>query len=325
MWSLGVILFLMCCIDKLELIGTTGHPDSLQPKIFLRMPFQTYQNVFLPGRQRHVFVTRNSLMNQLDVPAVEEFDGRLESPAPRHERFWQHFQGANISDAARDLINRMLMYNPHQRISMDEVFKHPWLASNPMPTKEEIRAEMALRAPTDRAIGQSQYVHLPPDPQQWVSMAELRRYQQLGGPSRFPSDDKLANCVFSCGRRDGGGSYAATRKFVLLTTHLTSLNILPRNFCERWLRFSGCTMGDDAVQRELFVVQIFLFKEEVFILLMQGADAGDEFPLWRDRIETFAENQKACQNITTSLSLMEGGRRRPHPGAEHGCAVILNE
>lgn len=310
-WSLGVILFLMCCIDKLEVVGTLS-PDSPQPKFFLRMPFQTYQNVVLP--KRHGFVARNSLMNQLDVPTQGEFDGRLESPAPRHERFWQHFSGAGISDSLRDLLNRMLMYNPHQRISMDEVFKHPWLANNPMPTKEEIRAEMALRAPTDRAIGQSQFVHLPPDPQQWVSMAELRRNQQLGGPSRFPSDDTLANCVFSCGRRDGGGAYAATRKFVLLTTHLTSLNILPRNFNERWLRFSGCTMSDDGVQRELFVVQIFLLREEVFILLSPGADAGDEFPLWRDRIETFAENQKACQNISTSLSLMEGGRRRAHQG-----------
>ena len=165
-----------------------------------------------------------------------------------------------MSDGARDLINRMLLVNAEQRISVEEVFKHPWLSGGPMPSPEQIRAEMGSRAPASRRIGTRQLVHLLPDPDQWTSMGELRRTLQGGGASPFPRDSELRECVLSCGRVDpGGGDNQATRTFVTLTTFLTSLGMQPRHFSTRALRFHGCTADPDqagAFAGEQIVLQV---------------------------------------------------------------------
>ena len=87
-WSLGIILFLMLCIDALDIIQipemSTGGKRTT-----LRMPFLSYASVVYPLRN-NATGTCGNLTNQLDDPPLS-FTGLLTQDAPRHERFWRHF------------------------------------------------------------------------------------------------------------------------------------------------------------------------------------------------------------------------------------------
>ena len=43
-----------------------------------------------------------------------------------------------LSDSCKDLINKMFTVNPHHRISIDGIKRHPWFTS-PMPKALEVR------------------------------------------------------------------------------------------------------------------------------------------------------------------------------------------
>ena len=53
--------------------------------------------------------------------------GKFEYPSP----YWD-----DISDQAKDLINKLLCVDPKERLGADEIMAHPWMASDETPRKE---------------------------------------------------------------------------------------------------------------------------------------------------------------------------------------------
>lgn len=65
-WSLGIILFLMLCIDSLDIIQIPEMSTGSR-RTTLRMPFLSYANVIYPLRGNATGACGN-LTNQLDDP-----------------------------------------------------------------------------------------------------------------------------------------------------------------------------------------------------------------------------------------------------------------
>jgi len=52
---------------------------------------------------------------------------------------------AFFSDNFKDLISRMVSYDPSKRMSIEEVRAHPWLNEGGVATSEEIKTEFTVR------------------------------------------------------------------------------------------------------------------------------------------------------------------------------------
>ena len=70
-WSLGIILFLMLCIDSLDIIQIPEMSTGAR-RTTLRMPFLSYANVIYPLRGNATGACGN-LTNQLDDPPPSAF------------------------------------------------------------------------------------------------------------------------------------------------------------------------------------------------------------------------------------------------------------
>ena len=66
----------------------------------------------------------------------------------RPELFWSIFERNNpagfFSNTFKDLVTRMLAYNPEERIPLDEIIAHPWMNED-VPTYEQIHLEFQQR------------------------------------------------------------------------------------------------------------------------------------------------------------------------------------
>lgn len=47
-----------------------------------------------------------------------------------YDTFWKSFPDFNVSSEFKDLIRKLICYDPNERISVDEILKHPWLINN---------------------------------------------------------------------------------------------------------------------------------------------------------------------------------------------------
>jgi len=56
-----------------------------------------------------------------------------------YNEYWEKVQGAYLSDECKDLLQRLLSYDPAQRPSIEEVLNHPWMAG---PAEEEAKAQI---------------------------------------------------------------------------------------------------------------------------------------------------------------------------------------
>ena len=143
-WSLGIILFLMLCIDALDIIQIPEMSTGAR-RTTLRMPFLSYANVIYPLRGNATGACGN-LTNQLDDPPASAwlrfafaaatprsargsrgvaagFTGLLTQDAPTHERFWRHFPvrvrspwpAAPCADASRRRRTRKTGCRPRPR------------------------------------------------------------------------------------------------------------------------------------------------------------------------------------------------------------------
>ncbi|CDW85970.1 protein kinase domain containing protein [Stylonychia lemnae] len=67
-------------------------------------------------------------------------------------QYWKYFKsivarngGQPFSQDFKDLIERMLEFNPDKRIMLDQIKKHKWVTSRDVPSPNEIRIELARR------------------------------------------------------------------------------------------------------------------------------------------------------------------------------------
>ena len=91
--------------------------------------------------------------------APPEFRGTLDEEAPRFERFWAQYPelSQRLSSECKDLVNRCMVKNPLQRITLDDTANHPFMARGrrpprgaggqeaPYPSTEEISKELQDR------------------------------------------------------------------------------------------------------------------------------------------------------------------------------------
>ena len=45
----------------------------------------------------------------------------------KYEEFWCYYQGYNLTDEFKDLINNLLCYDPSERFTIDEISQHLWI------------------------------------------------------------------------------------------------------------------------------------------------------------------------------------------------------
>ena len=318
-WSLGVMLFLMLCIDELEVIQVLESPGQA-PRTTLRMPFVSYPSVIYPLRGGESGSCAN-LATLLDTPR-HAFAGRLEQTAPLNDRFWRSFRASQrLSPGAKDLLNRMLVQDPQQRIDIKDVMRHPWMQlmvnGGMRPSADDIRAEMVQRAPPARQIAADQrLVGLLPATEQWMS--ELRQSLRVApatGVGAFPRDAELEGTVILCGTCCGSDAYQAVCMFAELSQFLTSHGALTLNHCKSQLRLTCRTLVCGRVPVEQFVAQVLVVKQEVLISLQPGS-AATEFAVWNDRIRGFVANQARLVPADGLASALERGAevraRTPH-------------
>ena len=48
----------------------------------------------------------------------------------RYEHYWKNFDKFNLSKEFKDLINHLVCFDPKQRLSIDDIFDHPWIKKN---------------------------------------------------------------------------------------------------------------------------------------------------------------------------------------------------
>ena len=94
-WSLGIILFLMLCIDSLDIIQIPEMSTGAR-RTTLRMPFLSYANVIYPLRGNATGACAN-LTNQLDDPPASAFAARV-----RLERIGAHAAACGRLHGAAD-------------------------------------------------------------------------------------------------------------------------------------------------------------------------------------------------------------------------------
>ena len=47
-----------------------------------------------------------------------------------YELYWDGFKKDNLSEEFKDLINHLICYDPSERLSLDEILRHPWIRKN---------------------------------------------------------------------------------------------------------------------------------------------------------------------------------------------------
>lgn len=47
-----------------------------------------------------------------------------------YEQYWKGFEKDNFSEEFKDLINHLICYDPSERLSLDEILRHPWIRKN---------------------------------------------------------------------------------------------------------------------------------------------------------------------------------------------------
>jgi serine/threonine-protein kinase Chk2 len=65
---------------------------------------------------------------------------------------FRHQNWKRVSVQAKDMIKKILKVNPDDRLSLDEILKHPWLKDDKMISKAEQLTKMQLSTSTDSGI-----------------------------------------------------------------------------------------------------------------------------------------------------------------------------
>lgn len=110
-------------------VGTKGYQA---PELLVQVGYTYKCDVFSLGVLLFVMLTRS-------VPFTEASreDRRFRMLARgKYKDFWKSFAKFGISDEGKDLIQHMLMYQPQERATMDEVANHEWFSMESTPASE---------------------------------------------------------------------------------------------------------------------------------------------------------------------------------------------
>uniref|UniRef100_A0A8D1H1R9 non-specific serine/threonine protein kinase n=1 Tax=Sus scrofa TaxID=9823 RepID=A0A8D1H1R9_PIG len=139
----------------------------------------------------------------------------------------------SISDAAKDVVSKMLHVDPHQRLTAVQVLKHPWIVnreylSQNQLSRQDVHLVKGAMAATYFALNRTQPALGAPGPRCHRSCLCGEAFLRLHSPSRCPRSGPRAPssrrdvvkeaptsdsvCAAACGLRDGGHRAPRTRR-----------------------------------------------------------------------------------------------------------------
>eukprot|EP01084_Bolivina_argentea_P260050 439032_1 len=122
-------------IMKTTYVGTRGYQA---PELLLDKPYDLACDIFSMGVVLFILIT--------GYPPFEQahYSDRWFRPLAKcdYAKFWKYHAGCAISNDAKckDLLEKMLCYDPKQRITIAQIKKHPWFNAKYLEGKELIRA-----------------------------------------------------------------------------------------------------------------------------------------------------------------------------------------
>mmetsp|Transcript_21467 Transcript_21467/g.40899 ORF Transcript_21467/g.40899 Transcript_21467/m.40899 type:complete len:957 (-) Transcript_21467:262-3132(-) len=314
-WSLGMVLLMMLGVDKLEVVThQLMRGQQIVKEKVVRMPFVGY---------RTTSGDRPNMLSKLDN-CPPGFKGDLDQKAPEHRHFWAQFPAlaSSLSPSARDLINRVFVREPHKRITLSMMLKHPWFSEATNISPELIKQEMMARQPQKKQTGTNQTVYLGGGGNDaGISQAELRRNLKMGADSSgnvtFPRDKMIASNVgfFDCGP---AGEYSASKLFAGISQSVTSWGLRqPEGMLSKSMlaltAFSEREFNN--TEGEEFQIEVIVSDNRVKVL-MRNFPVSTRWHHWREEIELFCANY--CSMVEKSLGVVSENTKNvnttAHPG-----------
>jgi serine/threonine protein kinase len=122
-----------------DTMGTS--PEFIAPEVLLGMPYGMPADIWSLGVLLYFMVTGRSLFPQSSMPRVLQQICSDEPAVPM-----------TLSDELRDLVHRLLAKAPENRITIDRIIAHPWLAGPGGCSVESQLVEVSLNLLTLRTI-----------------------------------------------------------------------------------------------------------------------------------------------------------------------------
>ena len=122
-------------IMKTTYVGTRGYQA---PELLLDKPYDLACDIFSMGVVLFILIT--------GYPPFEQahYSDRWFRPIEKgdYAKFWKYHAGCSISNDAKckELLEKMLCFNPKERITIAQIKKHPWFNNKYLEGKELIRA-----------------------------------------------------------------------------------------------------------------------------------------------------------------------------------------
>ena len=121
----GLAHILQCEEDSV-MTGKVGTDGYHAPEVLRRRPYDCSVDIFALGVV--LFTMINGFPPFTQASKADDWYRPL--IRKNHAKFWHGHRGGNTAGDAelRDLLERMLAYNPDERPTMDGLFEHPWTA-----------------------------------------------------------------------------------------------------------------------------------------------------------------------------------------------------
>ena len=147
LYELKLIDFgLSCRVDSSKLVkGISGTKGFMPPELFSeKFVYGPPTDIFSCGVTLLTVIAGFTLFNKENIT----IDKNYVLFVNQNNEFWNSFEDLtknNISYELKNLITRMLVPDPFQRISLNEIVVHSWITSNNVPTYEEVVMECEMR------------------------------------------------------------------------------------------------------------------------------------------------------------------------------------
>ncbi|EDO35611.1 predicted protein [Nematostella vectensis] len=109
--------------DDRTMETTCGTPGYMAPEVLLSKPYTNSVDIWSIG-----VITFNVLSGQM--PFADDHRSRLYKKILRGKFSFSGEPWDDVTDMAKDFINKLIVYEPEMRLTAEQGIKHPWIASS---------------------------------------------------------------------------------------------------------------------------------------------------------------------------------------------------
>lgn len=120
--------------DQLMATNRVGTKGYQAPELLLKRGYTFKCDIFACGVLLFIALTRQPPFKE----AVATDSWFREIAKGRPERFWNKHSTVNLTDDCKDLLMRMMCYQPLNRATIEEIEAHPWYTNDDVYTREEL-------------------------------------------------------------------------------------------------------------------------------------------------------------------------------------------